>query len=189
MYKDAAKQLNVSIPTIRARVRRLRELGVIKKFTIVVDPDKIFGKTRAVFIIEGKSPELENIGKELAEIEEIREVHVTTGAFGIMAKVEVNNIAELEELLTKKLNKIPGITNLKTSIIVKTVKEEYGVLVQPEAVVQFRCAFCGGIIVEEPYIEEINGVKYYFHGKACADGFKERLKRSEEKDSSRVHSY
>ncbi|MFQ6087157.1 MAG: Lrp/AsnC family transcriptional regulator, partial [Candidatus Bathyarchaeia archaeon] len=52
MYKDLARQLGVSLPTIRTRIKRLRELGVIQKFTVVVNPDRIFGKTRAVFVIE-----------------------------------------------------------------------------------------------------------------------------------------
>lgn len=177
MYKDVARNLNVSLPTVRARIKRLRELGVIKKFTVVVDPDRIFGKIRAIFVIEGKTPELMNIGNKLAEMDEVREVFVTTGAFGIIAKVEVNNIVELEELITKKIAQIPNILDSKTSIVVKTLKEEFGISVKPEAVVQLRCAFCGGIIVEEPYVEEINGVKYYFHGKACAEGYKEKLRK------------
>jgi len=177
LYKDVASHLNVSLPTIRARVKRLRELGVIKKFMVVVDPDKIFGKIRAVFVIEGKTPELESIGAKLAEMEEVREVFLTTGAFGIIAMVEVDNIVELEELITRKIAEIPNILDAKTSVVVKTLKEEFGISVKPEAVVQLRCAFCGGIIVEEPYVEEINGVKYYFHGKACADGYKEKLRK------------
>ncbi len=44
MYKDIAEKTNVSLPTVRARIKRLLDLGVIKKFTIVVDADKISGK-------------------------------------------------------------------------------------------------------------------------------------------------
>lgn len=39
---------------------------------------------------------------------------------------------------------------------------------------QKRCAHCGGLIVYDPYTEDIDGVKYYFHAKACAEAFKQK---------------
>lgn len=37
-----------------------------------------------------------------------------------------------------------------------------------------KCAYCGGVIAGEPYIENINGKEYRFHTKACADAFKKK---------------
>ena len=175
MYKDVAWQLGISLPTVRTRLRKLLSRGIIKKFTIVVDPEKIYGKARAFFVIDAKAADLGTIAKKLSEIKGVREVFVTTGSFGAIAKVEVDNVAELDELVTKRLNEIPEIMNAKSSVIVKTVKEEYGISAQPYAVIQFKCAFCGGIVVQEPYVDNVNGEKFYFHTKDCADAFKERL--------------
>ena len=65
--------------------------------------------------------------------------------------------------------------NIKSSVIVKTAKEEYGVSARAYAALQFKCAFCGGIVVQEPYVDNVNGERLYFHTKDCADAFKERL--------------
>ena len=37
-----------------------------------------------------------------------------------------------------------------------------------------RCAYCGGVIVYEPYTEKIGGKKYSFHAKECSVAFKAR---------------
>jgi hypothetical protein len=37
-----------------------------------------------------------------------------------------------------------------------------------------KCAFCGGLIAYEPYLETIDGKKLSFHAKACADAYKNK---------------
>lgn len=174
MYKDLARFTRVSLPTVRYRIKRLMDMGIIRKFTVVTDPEKVSGKTRAILAIDGRSTDLDTIAGKLAGMEEVREVFVTAGSSGIVAKVEVDDIGQLEELITRKIAQIPEIQSSKSSILVKTVKEEFGVRVKPQVRVMLKCPFCNSPIAGDPYVEEIRGVPHYFSGKACAEAYRER---------------
>ncbi|MFQ6089173.1 MAG: hypothetical protein ACE5K0_09765 [Candidatus Methanofastidiosia archaeon] len=63
---------------------------------------------------------------------------------------------------------------LKSSIILKAEKEEYGTRVFHGDEIQLRCSFCGGLIAEKPYLEVIDGKTHYFTSYKCAKAFKER---------------
>lgn len=177
MYKEIALRLNVNLPTVRARIRKLMGLGVIKKFTVVVDAEKIYGRIGAILTINGKASDLELIARRLAEMDEVREVHMATGASEIVAKIETDSMTAMEGLTMKKLPQIPEIMGVRSSIIMKTFKEEPSKL-YPEAIVQLKCAFCGAPIADEPYVEEIEGMKMFFSARACADAFKQGLRRT-----------
>lgn len=84
-------------------------------------------------------------------------------------------MSELGDVTSKVLPSIPGIQGVSCSVITDVPKEEYGAAVEAEAVVQFKCEFCGSVIFGKPVIEEINGGRYFFTGKECADAYKERM--------------
>ncbi len=174
MYKDLARSTRVSLPTIRYRIKRLMDMGLIKGFTVVLDPEKISGKTRAILTIDGRSSDLDKIAEKMAEMKEVREVFVGTGSFGVLAKVDVDDIRQFEELVARRISQIPEIESTKSSILVRAVKEEYGVTVKPQVGLRLKCPFCNSLISGEPYVEEIRGVPHYFSGKACAEAYKER---------------
>ncbi len=175
MYKDIARETGVSLPTVRARIKRLTDLGVIKKFTVIVDPDKIRGKIRTVLLIQANPPDIEQVYAKLSEIKELREVYGVAGSFTIVVKAEVNDIAELGKLTAEKLPQVKGITGITSLLITKTPKEEYGASVLLEDVVVYKCDFCGMPIEGKPVIEWINNVRYRFGAEDCAAAFKEKL--------------
>lgn len=181
MYKDIARQTGVSLPTVRARIRRLTDLGVIKKFTVIVDPDKIRGKIRTILLIQANPPEVEQVLAKLSEMKEFREVYGVAGSFTILAKAEVSDIAELGKLTAEKLLQVKGITNINSLLITKTPKEEYGATVLPEDVVVYKCDFCGLPIEGKPIVEWIDNVRYRFGAEQCAGAFKEKLLKKQVK--------
>ena len=181
MYKDIARETGVSLPTVRARIKRLTDLDVIKKFTVIVDPDKIRGKIRTVLLIQANPPDIEQVYAKLSEIKELREVYGVAGSFTIVVKAEVNDIAELGKLTAEKLPQVKGITGITSLLITKTPKEEYGASVLLEDVVVYKCDFCGMPIEGKPVIEWINNVRYRFGAEDCAAAFKEKLLRKQVK--------
>ncbi len=175
MYKDIAKRLHVSIPTVKARIERLKELGVIRRITAIIDSGKLLGRIRAFLLLQVSPGELDRISKKLSNIREVREVYITTGPMNMIVKVEARDFNHLGELITEKISKINGITNLTTIAITKSIKEEYGAYVEPETPILVRCDFCKSPIVGRPIIEYIKGGKYFFSSRECAEAFKKKL--------------
>ncbi len=56
----------------------------------------------------------ENVISELKNIEGLKEVHGTFGAYDILAKVESDQVEKLREIITWKIRKIPKIRSTLT---------------------------------------------------------------------------
>lgn len=132
MFKDIARLARISVPTVRYRIKRLLQRGLIRRFAALVDADKIVGRVRAIFSIRGRNTDLEEIAKKLSHITEIREIYLTSGTLGIVVKAEVSNSRELVELASK-ISSIPNITTTVLSIVTNTVKEDATIRIAPGA--------------------------------------------------------
>jgi len=177
LYKDIAQKVGVSLPTVRTRIQRLVKLGVIKKFTVIVDADKILGKVRGVILLQVNPSDVEGVMAKLASLKEVREVYRTAGSSPLVLKVEARDLDGLGQLVSNKLSGIEGITGASSLVVTKSAKEEYGATVEAEAMVQFKCSFCNAPILGKPYIEYIDGGRYYFNAEDCAIAYKQRSRR------------
>ena len=174
MYKDIAQKAGVSLPTVRVRIQKLMELGVIKKFTVIIDSDKIVGKVRAMLLVQAEPSHIEEAVEKLSAMKEVREVYTVAGSNPIVVRVETRDMIELGEIGSKKLSKIEGVIGYSTLIITRTAKEEYGGSVEINSMVQFKCDFCHAPILGKPHIEYIKGGKYYFNAEECAKAYQNK---------------
>jgi DNA-binding Lrp family transcriptional regulator len=175
---DLAKSINISVPTVRARIRRLTELGIVKQFTVVIDPQKLIGSVMAFVSLEVKLPQLEAVGRALAELEEVTEVYLTTGESDILIKICVPDMRSLEEFIIHKLSKIQGIEHSYNNIIVETVKEQYGPIIRPGFGIKLSCRYCKKEIKETPVKRIIGDKEHYFCCTTCATVYEKTVKRT-----------
>lgn len=174
LYKDIAERVGVSLPTVKARIRRLVDLGLIKKFTVVVDPDKIAGKIRAVLFAKLDPAGFEGVVGALSKMGEVRAIHFVSGEKQLLLEVEADDMQHFNELVVRRLPSV-GLAEVSTHIITQTVKEEYGVSLKPNSHLQFKCDFCHTTIYGKPIVKHYYGGKYYFSGEECAQAYKRIL--------------
>lgn len=122
-FTEIARQLRVSEATIRKRVEALERKGVIKGYTIVVDPAKMGYNTVALVGINTNPDMFLDVAHKLTEFEEIKFVATSTGDHMIMTEIWTKNGRELSELISEKIGKIPGITHIRPAIILEKIKE------------------------------------------------------------------
>ena len=60
---------------------------------------------------------------QLAQIDEVQEVHFVAGDDGYLIKVRVAGPAELDTLVRKQIRTIPGICGTRSQIVMATMKE------------------------------------------------------------------
>ncbi|PIE59305.1 MAG: AsnC family transcriptional regulator, partial [Desulfobulbus propionicus] len=63
------------------------------------------------------------VGRQLAEIEEIQEVHYIAGDDGYLIKVRTRDTRQLGQLLRQKVLSIAGVTTTRTATVLETHKE------------------------------------------------------------------
>ncbi len=121
-YAKMAQILNAKEQTIRYRIMRLIKNRVIKKFTIVIDYEKL-GKGLTSFIILWVLPEkMGDIIKELRENMDIIEAYMLSERGQILLKAVTRNRDELTDLFVR-LNMLPGVIKTLTLPVMKTLKE------------------------------------------------------------------
>ncbi len=121
-YAEIAKLLNVTEATVRKRVKNLEKNGVIKKYTIEVDPAKLGYSTITILGLDVEPQYLLEAAHKIAELDEVKKVATSSGDHMIMAEIWTKNTSELFEVISKKIAKIKGVKKLCPAILLEEIK-------------------------------------------------------------------
>lgn len=121
-FTDIARKLRLNESTVRKRVLSLKEKGVIKKFSVIVDPAKIGLGTVAVVGIDAAPDKLLEIAEKLTEIPETKYVATSTGDHMIMTEIWAKDGKELSQILSEKIGVIEGVKKICPAIILEKMK-------------------------------------------------------------------
>lgn len=116
-YTDIAKKLFVSGGTVHVRMKKLRDLGIVKGANLVVNHGEL-GYDICAFlgIYLDKSSLYDDVSEQLKNIPEVVEAYYTTGLYSIFAKIYCKDTNHLRDVLHDKIQKISGIQRTETFI-------------------------------------------------------------------------
>ena len=117
-YTDIAKKIGyVSGGTVHVRMKKLRDMGIVKGANLVVDNTRL-GYDICAFlgIYLDKSSLYDDVSEELKKIPEVVEAYYTTGLYSIFAKIFCRDTNHLRDVLHDKIQKISGIQRTETFI-------------------------------------------------------------------------
>lgn len=116
-FKDVAAEVGVSRAAVHQRVNRMVEMNVIIGSGYHIDPKKVDFKTCTyVGVFLEKGGLYEDVAPLLQAIPEIVECHYTTGQYSILVKLYARDNEHLKEILSEKVQKIPGVSSTETFI-------------------------------------------------------------------------
>ncbi len=121
---DVARALGVAEATVRKRLERLVEEGILS-FSACVEPERVGLGTHTILLIKADVGQVERVGRALAAMPEVRCVQFLTGEYDLMAEVLLANTAALSRFLTEKISLIPGISRVSASQVLQTFKEPH----------------------------------------------------------------
>lgn len=121
-YRKLGARLGIEESTARKRVVRLREKGVLERFTIEVN-DATLGRTITAFITVYPSlKHADEVIKEVVNFKEVIEAYNLSGRCGVFLKVSFGDMKSLNSFITK-LRSISGIVGIHTCISLETIKK------------------------------------------------------------------
>lgn len=120
-FNDISHKVGKTEATVRRRVKKLTEEGVIKKFTVEYNIDNK-PRTRATVKVEPDFKEIKKILRELLEIEEITDIWRLSGDCGLFMKVEIPSIEYFNPLIEEKISQIDGVKIVETCFITDIIK-------------------------------------------------------------------
>ena len=121
-FMQIAKKLKVSESTIRKRVANLENSGIIKKYSVVLEPSKL-GYSHAIVGIDVKPEKFLDVAKSLTEFENVKFVATSTGDHMIMTEIWMEKASDLRDFISNQIGKMDGVTRTCPAIINEKLKE------------------------------------------------------------------
>jgi Lrp/AsnC family transcriptional regulator for asnA, asnC and gidA len=122
-FNDIAKKLHLSESAIRKRVIALQENGIIKRFTIQIDPQRLGYNSVSIVGVDVEPTKLLETAQKLCEFQEVRSVATSTGDHMIMIEIWTKDGRELTKLASEKIGKIDGVKRICPAMILEKFKE------------------------------------------------------------------
>ena len=124
--QDIGSEVGLSATSCWSRIKKLEAFGVIKRYTVDLDADKL-GYHDSVIVqvtLESHNDEtLYEFGRALATIPEIQEAYLVSGDYDYYIRIAVRDTRDYERLLREKLYKIPGIRHSQSHFVLRVLKE------------------------------------------------------------------
>ena len=118
-FQKIAEDLSITENTVRARVNRLIEEGVLD-ITGLVDPEAIPNHQLVKVGIKLKTMELVVKGEEFSKLKGVVSVCVVTGRYDLILTVLLNESHDLLQFYTQEVSKIRDVQSAETFVIYKT---------------------------------------------------------------------
>ena len=129
-FREVANELAVSEGTIRNRVNRLNEQGVMR-IVAVTDPRKLGSPVDCLLGLEVDLRHIHAVAARLTECPELRYVGIATGPFDIIIAGDFTSEKHLLDFLTQTLASIEGIRRSETSRILHVQKRPFDTVPAP----------------------------------------------------------
>lgn len=122
---EISKKVNLSIPAVAERIRKMEQAEVIQQYTVKINRDKIGKRLLAfIFVNIDKTEDIENFKSVIVQHDCVLECHHVAGKYDYLLKVVAEDTQALENFLSKSLKKIKGVSSTNTIIALITLKEE-----------------------------------------------------------------
>ena len=113
--KELAAAAGLSSPSVAERVRRLEERGVIRGFTVDIDPRALGYTLQAIVRVKPLPGKLHIVQQLLDSIPEFSECDRVTGDDCFVARLHVRSIEQLDQILDRIADKAETSTAIVKS--------------------------------------------------------------------------
>ena len=118
-YQKIARDLAVSENTVRTRVQKLIEEGILD-INGVVNPESMDGHGVVIVGVKLQSMDLVNKGKEFSNLKGVVSVSVVTGRFDLIIVVLLKPGFGLLEFYTEEVSRIKEVQSVETFVVYKS---------------------------------------------------------------------
>ncbi len=116
--EDLARLVNLAPSSVHERLQRLQREGVIRRWTVEVNPSSL-GSSVVAFVGVRATRPCSELLSSLRDLPWVEECHSVAGDLSMILKVRVATTDNLLEL-SERLRQIPGIEQTETTIVLKT---------------------------------------------------------------------
>jgi len=112
-----AERVNISRANAYTRLERLKETGVLTRFTAVIDPARAGLSTSAYVTLNVRQHSWRDLTEHLRQIPEVKHMALMGGEFDVMLLVRTTDNEHLRRVVLEQLHSIPGVLGSRTHLI------------------------------------------------------------------------
>ncbi|MDG6988991.1 MAG: Lrp/AsnC family transcriptional regulator [Nitrososphaerota archaeon] len=116
LYADASmsvpklsREMGVNLSVMYSRIKRLQKRGVIEKFTVMVNEDRLGMRAGALAGLNIDPKQRETVLREIEKVEGVRLIREVTGRFDIIVNLKGQSLDELHRAVYDVLGKNQGV--------------------------------------------------------------------------------
>ena len=122
--RSIARKLGIPTSSTHDRVKRLARAGLIRRFTLELDPVKLGLNITVLVLMRVRGPYIVEVEKSIAGHPNIVAIYDITGEYDVAVVAKFPSMSEVNGFI-KGLLKNPMIERTVTSVVLNTVKESY----------------------------------------------------------------
>lgn len=124
---EISNEINLSVPAVSERLKKLESSGIIQQYTAIVNPRLVNKELSAfMFLTLGQPKYTEKFIEVVQGSTEVIECHYLAGDYDYVLKILTENTYTLEGLLNK-IKAIQGVQKTRTVVVLSTLKNNYSV--------------------------------------------------------------
>ena len=111
-------------------MRTLEQSGAIKGYHADIDPATLGYSIMVFAMVSLKSQaeaDLRAFEEHVRSLPNVRECHMLNGEIDFILKIVAHDLQSFQEFLTSQLTAAPNVSSVKTSLTIRTAKDEPGV--------------------------------------------------------------
>ena len=171
-FQEIAKHCLTSVPTVKSRVDRLLELGVIRKFTIDIDNSKL-DIPEALLIINAKPQVVGRLTRELQILDDVKELYVTSDSdAAIIGRLsgDMQRILSIQDRID-----LTDVNNIRV-IPIKTAFKS-ATIPLASSNITITCAYCDKKVTEGAVRKKLEDKDYFFCCTTCMGAFEDKFNK------------
>ncbi len=124
-HQQLGEKIHLSSSQISRRIQRLQTDGVIRKYVTLLNAESLGLSVRAftyVSLTRHGGDEGAAFEKNIADFPEVLECYSITGDSDYLLQIVAPNLQKLSESVFKKLTSLNGVHNIRSCIVLQTIK-------------------------------------------------------------------
>jgi len=125
--KEIGDKLSRSITAIRSRIKRLKDEGFIRRYTVLLDPAKIGRGLLAytqITLSKHSQKGLTDFQQQVVLLPEVTECYHMNGTYDFLLRIAIKDMEEYNRVLMAKLSKLKNVRTMHTFFVMSELKYE-----------------------------------------------------------------
>jgi DNA-binding Lrp family transcriptional regulator len=115
--REVAERARIGRATAYNRIERLQSAGVIRGFTVVLDPRRAGASLAAYVYVKIDQHGWRTVGEVVARLPGVEHVSLVSGEFDLLVLVRVHDPSDLRDVVLEQLHAIDGVTATQTTFV------------------------------------------------------------------------